>query len=125
MKSVSPEFEALELANVGEGKLNEQFLEAVGKAYEIFAESSEGNRYELAPGDTLRCNIQMEVSLEFNVESRTLDVGSRVVKFSPPKRKTIFRNGFMRNGVVLVEKLVQADLPMPANVKPISKGGDK
>lgn len=116
----TPEFEQLELANVGEGKLELQFQEAVLQAYAIFQESTDGGRYEIGAGGNLVCSIDMQVSLDLDLESRTLTVGSRVSKFSPPKRKRIYRQGYMRSGTVLVERAVQDDLPLAGNVRPIS-----
>ena len=124
MANSTPEFEPLELANVGEGKLDGQFQEAVAQAYAIFEESEHGGRYETQADGTLQCKVAMEVTLVFDLESRALDIGSRVSKFTPPKRKTIFRNGFMRDGVVLVEKAVQAELPI-APVRNIKTGDGK
>jgi hypothetical protein len=119
-----PEFVALTLSNAGEGKLEAQFQEAIAQAYQVFAESAEPGRFELGVDASLKCTVGLEVSLVLDLESRTLSVDSRVAKFTPPKRKKISRSGFMRSGAVLVERLTQADLPMPAAVRAINDQGD-
>ena len=119
-----PEFEPLTLSNAGEGKLEKQFQEAVEQAYTIFAESHERGRYEFGVDASLKCTVGLEVALTLDLESRTLTVTSRVSKFTPPKREKIARSGFMRSGVVLVERAHQADLPLEGNnVHSIDKTG--
>lgn len=124
MGTSQPEFEPLSLSNIGEGKLEKQFQEAVDQAYAVFAESTEGDRYETGANKSLRCSVDMQVTLELDLDTRTLTVGSRVSKFSPPKRKEIKRQGFMRSGAVLVESASQADLGL-APVAEINEQGGK
>jgi len=111
--NIENDFETLELANVGEGKLEGQFQAAVAKAYAIFDEAGElGIDYEVGKEKTLRCKIDMEVTLDFDLETRTLDIGSRVKKFNEPALRQTHRMGHMKAGIVLVEKAKQADLPL-------------
>jgi hypothetical protein len=114
------DFEALTLGNAGEGKLEQQFQEAIAQAYQVFAESADRSRYEIGVDASLKCTIGLEVSLVLDLESRTLTVGSRVSKFTPPKRKQISRSGYMRSGAVVVERLVQGELPLPSPVRDIN-----
>ena len=91
----------------------------MAKAYQIFHDAGElGAEYEVGKDKTLRCTIGMEVTLEFDLDTRTLDIGSRVKKFGEPALRQTHRMGHMKSGVVLVEKATQADLPLAA-VRPI------
>ncbi len=119
--NIEQDFEPIELANIGEGKLNAQFQAAIQKAYQIFSDAGElGADYEVGKEKTLRCKIDMEVTLDFDLETRTLDIGSRVKKFNEPALRQTHRMGHMKAGVVLVEKAQQADLPL-APVREIKK----
>ncbi len=119
--NIEQDFEPIELANIGEGKLNAQFQAAIHKAYQIFSDAGElGADYEVGKEKTLRCKIDMEVTLDFDLETRTLDIGSRVKKFNEPALRQTHRMGHMKAGVVLVEKATQADLPL-ATVREIKK----
>ena len=118
---IEQDFEPLELANIGEGKLNAQFQAAVSKAYQLFSDAGElGSEYEVGKDKTLRCKVGMEVTLDFDLETRTLDIGSRVTKFAEPALRQTHRMGHMKAGVVLVEKAAQADLPL-ASVSSLKK----
>lgn len=125
MENQSPDHEQLTLSNVGEGKLEAQFQDAVAQAYEIFEElraAGKNDRYEESAAGAIRCSIGMEVTLDLELESRSLTVGSRVSKFSAPKSRRICRTGFMRSGAVVVERAVQADLPL-APVRSLDDAG--
>ncbi len=126
---IEADFVELDLANVGEGKLGAQFKEAVDKAYAIFADAglTEGVEYEVGKDKTLRCKIGMEVTLTFGLETRVLEVGSRVKKFEPPAKRETTRMGHMKGGVVLVERVTQADLPLASvsEIKPKTENGEK
>ncbi len=119
--NIEEDFEELELANIGEGKLDAQFQAAVNKAYAIFTNAGElGADYEVGKDKTLRCKVGMEVTFDFDLETRTLDIGSRVTKFTEPALRQTHRMGHMKAGVVLVEKAAQADLPL-ASVSSLKK----
>ena len=119
--NIEQDFEPIELANIGEGKLDAQFQAAINKAYQIFNDAGElGADYEVGKEKSLRCKIDMEVTLDFDLETRTLDIGSRVKKFVEPNLRQFHRMGHMKAGVVLVEKATQADLPL-APVREIKK----
>lgn len=123
--NIEEDFVELVLANVGEGKLDAQFRAAVQKAYQIFTDAGEsGAEYEVGKDKTLRCKLGMEVTFDFDLETRTLDIGSRVTKFSEPALRQIHRMGHMKAGVVLVEKATQTDLPLAA-VRPLKKENGK
>ncbi len=121
---IDEDFVELELSNIGEGKLDAQFRAAVDKAYHIFTNAGElGADYEVGKEKTLRCKVGMEVTFDFDLETRTLDIGSRVTKFTEPALRQTHRMGHMKAGVVLVEKVTQADLPL-APVRSIANGNE-
>jgi hypothetical protein len=114
------------LSNVADGKLEEQFQDALAKVFEALDESKKGGVYEVS-GNEIVCKIPMSVEFALDVESRVVTVRARA-GFVPPKRKLIERGAFLRDGAVLVEETRQDDLPLGSNVAPIrgvKNGGDK
>lgn len=113
------------LANLAEGKLEEQFQDTLAKVAEVHAESVRGDMYEIT-GNAIVCKVRMDVEFVLDIESRAVSVGVRA-GFIPPKRKMSVRAAFVRDGVVLVEETRQEALPLKDNVAPIrgKNGGEK
>lgn len=104
------------MGGLGEGKVEEQFQDAVAQALEVL-EDVDSEKYEIPKDHVVAAKIEIEAVLELDVETGTLAVGGRVVRVRVPKRRLVARAGARSGGTVMVEKARQADLLQLAREK--------
>ncbi len=106
----------MNLGNVADGELEAQFNEELQKIMDVRAHLE---AYKLK-GKIVACSIRLDVDFFFDLETGATVVET-AANFRPPKRKTVARSAFMRDGITYVEDAVQ--MTLPDNVRDIAQEG--
>lgn len=115
---MDPNFDAITLANLAEGNLEEQFQRCLAEVSEVYEESE---RYEHTKDGAIESSIVLEVSLSKHEETSMLSIDVRA-QVKRPKIRRISRHGFYEAGAFTVPKLKQAELfERPSNVRPMAQ----
>lgn len=112
-----PQFEAMTLSNIGDGRLEQEFQDHLSDAQAIWDEAP---IYEQKSDGRVTAKITITVELGFDPDSKMKSFGF-TSKMAPPNRKKVVGAVYQQNGVVLVEPDRQASLypvaPTPINAR--------
>jgi len=98
-KAHDEDYEALTLANIKGGAMEEEFQERLAEVMEILADPL---RYQQGAGGYLTARVSVEVEIGLHVESKTRDLTYQV-SLRRPKPKRQAEQLYQRDGVFLVQ----------------------